>query len=169
MNLSEYKDPSKDEVLVIKSGESTKVTLPVIKTKSDPISIDIEVTPLGTSVSYSLLNAIPETAIIAASNIVFYGEIQGVKRIANAINSISGTLIIDSKYSNPSMSIQVEMEDNKKIYQIKDEVLLDSSKTISLSIQEPETTYTDQNALIQEMVKRISRLENRISILEQKG
>ena len=169
MNLSEYKDPSKDEVLVIKSGESTKVTLPVIKTKSEPISIDIEVNPLGTSVSYSLLNAIPETAIIAASNIVFYGEIQGVKRIANAINSISGTLIIDSKYSNPSMSIQVEMEDNKKIYQIRDEILLDSSKSISLSIQEPETTYTDQNALIQEMVRRISRLENRISILEQKG
>jgi len=169
MNLTEYKNTKNDEVLVIKSGGSTKVTLPATKTESKPISIDIEVTPLGTTVSYSLLNAIPETAIIATSNIVFYGEIQGVKRIANAINSISGTLIIDSKYSNPSMSIQVEMEDNKKIYQIRDEILLDSSKSISLSIQEPETTYTDQNALIQEMVRRISRLENRISILEQKG
>lgn len=168
MNLTEYNNTTKDEVLVIKNGESTMVTLPETTYKSEPISIITEQTSLGLKVTFSFLKAIPETAIVASKNIIVYGELHGVKRIVNAFTGLQGVVLVDSMYANPSISVNIEMENNNKIYKISDEISVVTDSNISLNIYEPESVFIDQLSLIQELVKRMDRLDNRVSVVENK-
>lgn len=170
MNLTDYKK-DKVGVLDLKTESSSNVgiaTLSAIYIKSQPFVIDISLSPLGKYVTYSLESVLPDGANLMITNVIVYGNIDGVKKLVSVSNNTVEKIFIDSKYSDSSMKIQMEYEKDKSIYTVNQEVVLDTTKTVFLDIKEPSITYTDTASLIQALVTRVSRLENRISLLEKK-
>lgn len=167
MNLVNYKQNDFD-VLVNTGKDDVEIVLPSIKTKSKSVSIDIEQSIVGRSIIYSLSNAIPDDATVLVKNLVFYGFIEGNKRIVNVSTFLTEKIVIDNIYYNPSLKIHIEFEKDGKIYNISDEIILDVTKTIELDVVEPETKYINTVFLMHAMLTRINKLEDRILRLEKK-